>query len=69
MAAVCHQRANPIALGWLPVQDGAGCHQTARGASAGIDGLTVQQMVKDATAGNLLADSIQMALEWGDDFE
>lgn len=34
--------------------------KAARGASAGIDGLTVS-MVKGATAGNLLADSIKKA--------
>jgi len=36
---------------------------TARGASAGIDGLTVS-MVKGATAGNLIADAIKKAVEW-----
>jgi hypothetical protein len=37
--------------------------KAARSASAGIDGLTVG-MVKGATAGNLLADSIKKAIEW-----
>jgi hypothetical protein len=37
--------------------------KAARGASAGIDGLTVS-MVKGATAGNLLADGIKHAIEW-----
>jgi hypothetical protein len=37
--------------------------QAARGASAGIDGMTAS-MVKGATAGNLLADSIKEALNW-----
>jgi len=37
--------------------------QAAKGASQGIDGLTVS-MVKGATAGNLLADSIKGALGW-----
>jgi len=36
--------------------------KAARGASAGVDGLTVS-MVKGATAGNLLADSIKKALD------
>jgi hypothetical protein len=35
----------------------------ARGASRGIDGLTVS-MVKGATAGNLLAESIKQAIGW-----
>jgi hypothetical protein len=35
----------------------------ARGASRGIDGMTVA-MVKGATAGNLLADAIKTALSW-----
>src|ERR1035437_8725329 len=37
--------------------------QAARGASQGIDGMTAS-MVKGATAGNLLADSIKEALNW-----
>jgi hypothetical protein len=37
--------------------------KAARGASAGIDGLTVS-MVKGSAAGNLLADSIRKALDW-----
>jgi hypothetical protein len=37
--------------------------KAARGASSGIDGMTAS-MVKGATAGNLLADSIKHALEW-----
>jgi hypothetical protein len=37
--------------------------QAARGASQGIDGMTAS-MVKGATAGNLLADSIKQALNW-----
>jgi hypothetical protein len=37
--------------------------QAARGASQGIDGITAS-MVKGATAGNLLADSIKSALNW-----
>jgi hypothetical protein len=37
--------------------------KAGRGASAGIDGLTVS-MVKGATAGNLLADGIKHAIEW-----
>jgi hypothetical protein len=37
--------------------------KAARGASAGIDGMTAS-MVKGATAGNLLADSIKRALDW-----
>ena len=37
--------------------------KAARGASAGIDGMTAS-MVKGATAGNLLADSIKKALDW-----
>ena len=37
--------------------------QAARGASQGIDGMTAS-MVKGATAGNLLADSIQQVLGW-----
>jgi hypothetical protein len=37
--------------------------QAARGASQGIDGMTAS-MVKGATAGNLLADSIKKALDW-----
>jgi hypothetical protein len=36
--------------------------ETARGASAGIDGLTAS-MVKRAAAGILLADSIKKALD------
>src|SRR5512147_409494 len=41
--------------------------KTARGASAGIDGITVS-MVKGATAGNLLADSIKKAVEFAKDW-
>jgi hypothetical protein len=37
--------------------------QAAKGASQGIDGITVS-MVKGATAGNLLADAIKGALGW-----
>jgi hypothetical protein len=37
--------------------------KAARGASSGIDGLTAS-MVRGATAGSLLADSIRHALEW-----
>ena len=37
--------------------------QAARGASQGIDGMTAS-MVKGATAGNLLAESIKQALNW-----
>ena len=37
--------------------------KAARGASAGIDGMTAS-MVKGAAAGNLLAESIKKALEW-----
>jgi hypothetical protein len=37
--------------------------KTARGASAGIDGMTAS-MVKGATAGNLIADAIKKAVEW-----
>jgi len=37
--------------------------KAARGASAGIDGLTVS-MIKGSAAGNLLADSIKKALDW-----
>ena|SRR5581483_5678496 len=39
----------------------------ARGASRGIDGLTVS-IVKGATAGNLLADAIKGALNWAKEF-
>ncbi len=37
--------------------------RSARGAAAGIDGLTVS-IVKGATAGNLLADAIKKVVEW-----
>jgi hypothetical protein len=37
--------------------------KAARGASAGIDGMTAS-MVKGATAGNLLAEGIKKAVEW-----
>ncbi len=37
--------------------------KAARGASAGIDGMTAS-MVKGATAGNLLADAIKTAVDW-----
>jgi hypothetical protein len=37
--------------------------KAARGASAGIDGMTAS-MVKGAAAGNLIAESIKKALEW-----
>jgi hypothetical protein len=37
--------------------------KAARGASTGIDGLTVG-MVKGSAAGNLLEDSIKTALDW-----
>jgi hypothetical protein len=40
-----------------------GAAKAARGASAGIDGLTVS-MVKGATAGNLQADGIKHLIEW-----
>ncbi len=39
----------------------------ARGASRGIDGLTVS-MAKGAVAGNLFADAIKSALTWAKDF-
>jgi hypothetical protein len=41
--------------------------QATRGASEGIDGITVS-MVKGATAGNLLADAIKQALNWVKDW-
>src|ERR1017187_5792333 len=50
-----------INTGLSSMEQAAG--KAARGASAGIDGLTVS-MVKGATAGNLLADSIKKALDW-----
>ena len=37
--------------------------KAARGASAGIDGMTAS-MVKGAAAGNLIAESIKKALDW-----
>ncbi|SPF32982.1 hypothetical protein SBA4_1220004 [Candidatus Sulfopaludibacter sp. SbA4] len=37
--------------------------KASRGASAGIDGLTVS-MVKGATAGNLLTDAIKHGVAW-----
>ena len=37
--------------------------KAARGASAGVDGMTAS-MVKGATAGNLLAEGIKKAIEW-----
>src|ERR1051325_7689534 len=46
----------------------SGSEQTAvraeRGASQGIDGMTAS-MIKGATAGNLFAEAIKKALEWG----
>jgi hypothetical protein len=50
-----------INTGLSSMEQAAG--KAARGTSAGIDGLTVS-MVKGATAGNLLADSIKKALDW-----
>jgi hypothetical protein len=50
-----------INTGLSSMEQAAG--KAARGASAGIDGLTVS-MVKGSAAGNLLADSIKKALEW-----
>src|ERR1039458_8430141 len=50
-----------INTGLSSMEQAAG--KAARGASAGIDGLTVS-MVKGATAGNLLADSIKKTLDW-----
>ena len=50
-----------INTGLSSMEQAAG--KAARGASAGIDGLTVS-MVKGSTAGNLLADSIKKALDW-----
>ncbi|MCW5983511.1 MAG: hypothetical protein KIT09_35800, partial [Bryobacteraceae bacterium] len=41
--------------------------KSARGAAQGIDGMTAA-MVKGATAGNLLADAIKIALAWAKDF-
>ncbi|MBI4905701.1 MAG: hypothetical protein HY820_18860 [Acidobacteria bacterium] len=41
--------------------------KSARGAAAGIDGMTAA-MVKGATAGNLLADAIKTALHWVKEF-
>ncbi|MCC6362137.1 MAG: hypothetical protein IT165_01355 [Bryobacterales bacterium] len=41
--------------------------KSARGAAAGIDGMTAA-MVKGATAGNLLADAIKTALRWVKEF-
>ena len=41
--------------------------KAARGASAGIDGMTAS-MVKGATAGNLLADAIKKGIEWAKDW-
>ena len=50
-----------INTGLFSMEQAAG--KAARGASAGIDGLTVS-MVKGSAAGNLLADSIKKALDW-----
>ncbi len=50
-----------INTGLSSMEQAAG--KAARGASAGIDGLTVS-MVKGSAAGNLLADSIKKALDW-----
>ena len=50
-----------INTGLSSMEQAAG--KAARGASAGIDGLTVS-MVKGSAAGNLLADSIRKALDW-----
>jgi len=50
-----------INTGLSSMEQAAG--KAARGASAGIDGLTVS-MVKGSAAGNILTDSIKKALEW-----
>ena len=50
-----------INTGLSSMEQAAG--KAARGASAGIDGLTIS-MVKGSAAGNLLADSIRKALDW-----
>src|SRR5450631_1354465 len=50
-----------INTGLSSMEQAAG--KAASGAAAGIDGMTAS-MVKGATAGNLLADSIQKALDW-----
>src|ERR1035441_1500084 len=50
-----------INTGLSSMEQAAG--KAARGASAGIDGLTIS-MVKGSAAGNLLADSIKKALDW-----
>jgi hypothetical protein len=50
-----------INTGLSSMEQAAG--KATRGASAGIDGLTVS-MVKGSAAGNLLADSIKNALDW-----
>src|ERR1035437_5770534 len=54
-----------INTGLSSIEQAAG--RAARGASVGIDGLTVS-MVKGAAAGNLLADSIQKALDWAQEW-
>ncbi|MCX6630895.1 MAG: hypothetical protein NTW28_25045, partial [Candidatus Solibacter sp.] len=50
-----------INTGLSSMEQAAG--NAARGASAGIDGMTAS-MIKGATAGNLLADAIKGALNW-----
>jgi phosphopantetheine adenylyltransferase len=50
-----------INTGLSSMEQAAG--KAARGAYAGIDGLTIS-MVKGSAAGNLLADSIRKALDW-----
>src|ERR1035438_6767684 len=50
-----------INTGLSSMEQAAG--KATRGASSGIDGLTVS-MVKGSAAGNLLADSIRKALDW-----
>ena len=45
----------------------ASATKRAKGATQGIDGMTVA-LVKGATAGNLLADAIKGALAWAKDF-
>ena len=50
-----------VNTGLSGIEQAAG--KAARGASAGIDGMTAS-MVKGAAAGNLIAESIKKALEW-----
>ena len=54
-----------INTGLSSMEQAAG--KAASGATAGIDGMTAS-MVKGATAGNLLADSIKKALDWAKDW-